>query len=92
LSFWKTILALLIHLVPTFLIIIILIFSWKLPWVEGICFTLLGIAYLIWSSQSGRGSEAIYIPLFLVAFFSLATWFLRNKIKEAQAAFWERDQ
>jgi len=88
-GFWKTLLALLIHLIPTFLIIIILILSWKRTWIGGISYILIGIAYIIWSSQTGRGSQIIYIPLFLVGILFLTSWFLRKKIKEAQAAYWE---
>lgn len=86
-GFLKTLLALLMHLVPTFLLVIILILSWKKPWIGGILFILLGIAYLIWASQSGRGSQIIYIPLFLVGILFLSSWFLRKDIKKAQDAY-----
>ena len=91
-GFWKTLLALLIHLIPTFLLIIILILSWKRPWIGGIFFILLGIAYIIWSSQSGRGSQIIYIPLFLVGILFLTSWFFRKEIKKAQDAYWGEDR
>ena len=88
-GFWKTLLALLIHLIPTFFIIIILILSWKRSWIGGISFILLGIAYIFWSSQTGRGSQIIYILLFLVGILFLTSWFLRKDIKKAQDASWE---
>jgi len=88
-GFWKTLLALLIHLIPTFLIIFILILSWKRTWIGGISYILIGVAYIIWSSQTDRGSQIIYIPLLLVGILFLTSWFLRKKIKEAQAAYWE---
>ena len=88
-GFWKTLLALLIHLIPTFLIIFILILSWKRTWIGGISYILIGVAYIIWSSQTNRGSQIIYIPLLLVGILFLTSWFLRKKIKEAQAAYWE---
>jgi hypothetical protein len=90
-GFCKTLLALMMHLIPTFLLVIILIFSWKRPWIGGICFILLGIAYIIWSSQSGRGASFIYIVLFVVGILFLASWFLRKAIKEAQAAYLGED-
>lgn len=86
-GFLKTFLALLMHLIPTFLIIIILILSWKRPWIGGVCYILLGIAYIIWSSQSGRGASFIYIALFAVGILFLASWFLRKNIKDAQDAY-----
>jgi len=86
-GFLKTLLALLIHLIPTFLIIIILILSWKRAWIGGISFILLGIAYIIWSTQAGRGAQFTYIVLFMVGVLFLATWFFRKAIKEAQGAY-----
>ena len=91
-GFWKTLIALLIHLIPTFLIVIILILSWKLPWIGGFSFILLGIGYIIWSSKTGRGSQIINIPLFLVGILFLASWFLRKEIKKALASYLEKTQ
>ncbi len=88
-GFWKTLLVLLMHLIPTFLIIIILILSWKRPWIGGVSYILLGIAYIIWSSQAGRGAAFIYIILFAVGLLFLASWFLRKDIKKAQDAYWD---
>jgi len=41
-GFWKTILALLIHLIPTGIILVILAISWRWEWVGGILFIALG--------------------------------------------------
>ena len=88
-GFWKTLLALLLHLIPTLVVIAVLVPSWRWPWIGGISYVLIGIAYLIWSSQSGRGSAIISIPLFSIGILFLINWFLRNKIKEAQEAYEE---
>jgi hypothetical protein len=86
-GFLKTLLALMMHLIPTFLLGIILIFSWKRPWIGGISFILLGIAYIIWSSNAGRGASFVYIILFIVGILFLASWLLRKPIKKAQDAY-----
>jgi glucose-6-phosphate-specific signal transduction histidine kinase len=84
-GFWETILALIMHLVPTFLMIVILILSWRWPWIGGLCFALLGIVYIIWFSQTrGEPSAIIYLPMFLTAAFFLASWFLRRVITKAR--------
>jgi len=88
-GFWKTLLALLIHLIPTLIVIAVLVLSWRWPWVGGISYISLGIAYLIWASKSGRGSEIIYIPLFSIGILFLINWFLRKKIEEVQEAYEE---
>jgi hypothetical protein len=84
---WKTIVALFLHLIPTFLIIIILILSWKRPWIGGISYIALGIVYIVWSSHSGRGSHIIDFSLFLMGILFLLDWFLRKNIKTAQEAY-----
>ena len=88
-GFWKTLLALLIHLIPTFIVIGVLVLSWRWPWVGGASYVLLGIAYLIWSSRSGRGSSIISIPLFSIGILFIINWFLRKKIEEAKEAYEE---
>ncbi|MHC1705274.1 MAG: hypothetical protein AB9846_15315 [Tenuifilaceae bacterium] len=89
-GFWKTLIDLLLHLVPTFLVIIIIILSWKWSWIGGVSFILLGIVYLIWSSQTGRGSHIIDITLFSVGILFLIDWFLRKRIKAAQEEYREQ--
>ena len=88
-GFWKTLLALLIHLIPTFIVIAVLLLSWRWPWVGGVIYVLLGISYLIWSSRSGRESSIISIPLFSIGILFIINWFLRKKIEEAKEAYEE---
>ena len=47
LSFWQTLGALFIHNIPTLILLIILLISWKYEIVGGISFILAGIAYII---------------------------------------------
>jgi len=79
-GFWKTFLALLIHLIPTFLMILILILSWRGVWIGAIFFILSGIGCVVWQ---GLKYPVLYIPLFLVGFLFLINWLFR---KEAQKA------
>jgi len=46
-GFWNTFLALLIHLIPIFILIVLLIISWKHEIVGGIAFILGGLLYII---------------------------------------------
>ncbi len=45
-TFWETIIALLIHLVPTYLVIITLLIAWKWEAVGGLIFIVLGLFYI----------------------------------------------
>lgn len=86
-GFFKTLLAFLIHLIPTFLIIAILVLSWKWPLIGGIGFILLGLAYVYWASRNIEVYALIYIPLFLTGVLFLTSWLLRDRIKDAQDAY-----
>jgi hypothetical protein len=45
-GFWKTLLALLMHLIPTAVILIVLAISWNREWVGGILFPVCGLFLL----------------------------------------------
>lgn len=85
-GFFKTLLAFLIHMIPTFLLVTILVFSWKWPLTGGIGFTLLGFAYIYWASINNEVYALIYIPIILTGVLFLASWLLRDRIKDAQDA------
>ena len=82
-GFWQTILALLVHLIPTGIVLIVLALSWRWEWVGGILFTALGALYLIqfW----GRFHWQVYLciagPLFFIGALFLLNWLCRGKLR-----------
>ena len=82
-GFWKTILALLMHLIPTGIILIVLAMSWRWEWVGGILFPALGVLYLVWSW--GRFPWSVYLvmsgPLVLVGVLFLLNWVYRRELR-----------
>ncbi len=46
LDFWGTVLGLLMHNIPTLILIAVLIIAWKYEWVGGVAFILAGILYI----------------------------------------------
>ena len=72
----------LIHLIPNFVLILILIVAWKHEWVGTVAFVLVGIAYIVmfW----GRFPLATYLtisgPLFLIAVLFWLNWMNRKKL------------
>jgi hypothetical protein len=46
-GFWKTALALLVHLIPTGIILVVLAVSWRWQWMGAIFFPALGLWYLL---------------------------------------------
>ncbi len=79
-------LALLMHLIPSAIIIIVLVVSWRWEWIEGILFIMLGAMYkvLYW----GRFHWTVYLmisgPLLLTGILFLINWLYKG---ELQASF-----
>jgi hypothetical protein len=75
-GFWGTILALVIHLVPTYIVLIALVIAWRWEWVSSLLFLGLGVFYLL--ETGGRFSWSTYLlisgPLFLLAILFFGSW------------------
>ena len=83
LGFWRTLLALLMHLVPVFALLLILAFAWRWEWVGAVFLTVLGCLQ-IWLMHSRHmpweSSAFIAGPLFLLAVLFLANWLKRKEL------------
>jgi hypothetical protein len=90
-GFWKTLIAFLIHNIPTIVLIGVLILSWKWSWIGGISYIALGIIYLIWLSDRSK-SPFIEFSLFAIGILFLLDWLLRKNIKKAQEVYWGDNQ
>ena len=77
-GFGETVLALLIHLIPTSLVVISLAIAWRWEWVGSILFIALALFYL---ASSGGKSWIISGPLFLIAILFLVNWMYRSRLK-----------
>ena len=86
-SIGKKLLGFLIHLTPNFVLILILIISWKHEWVGTIAFAAAGIAYVV--MFSGRFPFATYLiisgPLFLISVLFMLNWMERKKLMHKNA-------
>jgi hypothetical protein len=73
--------AFLIHLIPTFILIALLVVSWKWEWIGGIAFIVLGIFYIVWAW--GRFQLSVYFliagPLFIIGILFFLNWFSAKK-------------
>jgi len=82
-GFWQTILALLIHLVPVYIIVIILVIAWRWAWVGAILLNALAVFYVVWGW--GRFHWSAYLgisgPLVLVGFLFLFNWIYRAQLR-----------
>jgi energy-coupling factor transporter transmembrane protein EcfT len=80
-GFWQTIVALLIHLIPTFIVVIALLIGWRWEWVGSVLFGALALFYVVW--MWGRFPLVTYLsisgPLALVGVLFLLNWIYRAR-------------
>ena len=81
LVWWKTLLALAIHLIPTAIIVVVLAASWRWEWVGGVLFIALGILYLKRMWHHPAAVAGISGPLFLLGALFLLNWWKRAEIR-----------
>jgi hypothetical protein len=80
-SFWQTLVALFMHLIPSFLILIALAIAWRWAWVGGILFIGLGGYYVVMARGKMPLATLFIIagPAVLTGCLFLASWFTRLK-------------
>jgi hypothetical protein len=83
LGFWGTVLALLMHLIPSILLAIAVITAWRWEWVGAVIF----IGWAIWYVTSTRGfGWGVYVLIAglpaLIGLLFLAGWVWRKQIRE----------
>lgn len=83
LPFWQLVMALSIHLIPTFILLAVLILAWKWEWIGGIGYFALGGLYVY--QTAGRFPWFTYVliagPAFLIGTLFVLNWILREEIK-----------
>jgi len=86
LNFWQILIGLLIHNIPVFILLVVLLISWKHEMVGGIVFTLAGLLYILMLAMSSKfewymlsWSATIAGPAFLVGILFIINWFNKKK-------------
>lgn len=80
---WKAGWLFTIHNIPTIIIVVILILSWKRSWLGGVSFILLGIIFFFLQPDKGNSLFTI-VPLLIIGMLFLLNWSLRSEIKKAK--------
>jgi hypothetical protein len=86
-GFWKTILAIVIHLAPSLVLVAVLILAWRWEWIGAALYAAAGMLYVI-TLLPQRISPAVKLnwsltiagPAFLVAAMFLANWLKRGEL------------
>ena len=78
LGFWRTALALLMHLMPTFLILLVLAVCWHREWIGGVLFNALAALYVVWAWNKPFAAWSTLLliagPLVLTGALFLLNW------------------
>jgi len=84
-GFGPTAVALLMHLIPTAVVLAVLWVAWRWEWVGGVVFTALGCLYILtaWGRFHWSAYAAISGPLFLLGGLFLANWFKRAELRSS---------
>ena len=85
LPFWHLVLALFLHLIPTFALLITLALAWRWEWIGSVAYVALGVFYVY--SFAGRFPLLTYVviagPLFLIGGLFATNWIMRKEIHKA---------
>jgi len=78
------IMAFLLHLVPTFVLLLIVVLSWRRPWIGGILFIVLSVLYSVPAWARGVWNWGIFVPLLVIGLLYLWSWNYnrRSQVKE----------
>ena len=84
-GFWKTILALLIHLIPSGIILVAVAIAWRWEWIGGLLFIGLGALYLVLAGGRFHWSTDVMMsgPLLLVGGLFLLNWRFRAELRSS---------
>jgi hypothetical protein len=82
-GFWQTILALLMHLIPVFFLILVLVVTWRWEWVGALLFPALGVLYIVSTWHRFRWPTCVLIsgPLFVLGALFLVNWLHRAELR-----------
>ena len=83
-TFWEAIGAFFIHLIPTYVVIIVLIVAWKWEWIGAVLCIGLGIFYTAWTwgKFTWLAYAVISGGLILVGILFLLNWKYRAELRQ----------
>ncbi len=82
-GFFNTVLALTMHLIPSFVLVIVLIFSWRREWIGGVVYLLLAVLYvtITWGRFQWSAYALIAGPLVLLGGLFIVGWIRRTELR-----------
>jgi hypothetical protein len=87
---WQTLPALMVHLIPSFVLIVALILAWRWEWIGAVLYGAAGLLYVTWVVSMSRpvppAWRLIWIltiagPAFIIAGLFLANWLKHDQLR-----------
>jgi lysylphosphatidylglycerol synthetase-like protein (DUF2156 family) len=80
---WETVVALLMHLIPTAIVLVVIALAWRWEWVGALVFAALGVAYVVTTAWRFDWFAYAFIsgPLFLLAILFGIGWVRRDQLR-----------
>ncbi|HUB35014.1 MAG TPA: hypothetical protein VMA31_18390 [Bryobacteraceae bacterium] len=88
-GFWRTLLALTIHLIPSFVLTAVLVLAWRWEWVGAALYGAAGLLYVIQVASLRQPAPLVRLtwvlaiagPAFLIAALFLANWIKHDELR-----------
>ncbi len=82
-GFLQTALALSMHLIPSFVLVLVLAIAWRREWIGAAAYLLLAATYVIWGWGKFHWSAYVLIagPLVILGGLFLAGWLQRSELR-----------
>ncbi len=85
-GFWQILVALGMHLIPTFALVLLLVLAWRWEWIGGVSFFAMAILYVVWAW--GRFPLSVYLimcsPLIIMSALFYVNWKYRGEFRIKQ--------
>ena len=90
LGFWRTVFALTMHLIPSFVLIVALILAWRWEWIGAVLYAAAGLLYVAWVVSMARPvppamrfiwALTIAGPAFVIAALFLVNWWKHDELR-----------
>jgi hypothetical protein len=90
LGLWQVVLALIMHLIPVFVLIAALVLAWRWEWIGAALYAAAGLLYVAWVVSMSRpvppAIRLVWIltiagPAFVIAALFLANWLKRSDVR-----------
>jgi hypothetical protein len=80
-GFWQTLIALAIHLIPSFVMVAVLVLAWRWEWIGAVLFTGCAVFFALIVRGTWPVKATFAVPCFVTACLFLLNWLKRADLR-----------